>query len=148
MSACMFVKPLFCLKITYITEVVSYLLHLQELEDLPPSFLDKLFSPFTQETNHHHHHTPSTGAASTTNSSSTPQKSCMKTTLNSSNDSSDTSTQPLSPHALEISRKRKAQREKLARLQSYGRAPTLSPLPSTVSPAACKGFKPLTPHRK
>jgi hypothetical protein len=56
----------------------------------------------------------------------------------------------LSPALLKLKQKRQAQKEKLARLQSYGRAPCLSPLPTTsiISPAASKAFKPPTPSAR
>ncbi|KAL8609194.1 hypothetical protein ACOMHN_058814 [Nucella lapillus] len=129
------------------------------LEDLPPSFLDKLLSPLSQETSNHHINTTTT-TTTTTNISISSKPSAvdvyrtaryvdgsagLTVSLNTSTTAWD---QPLSPAAQEAERKRRAQREKLGRLAAYGRAPALSPLPQVMSPAASRAFKPPNPHGK
>lgn len=113
------------------------------LEDLPPSFVEKLLAPLTQEsTTDTRSHAPSKEPS--LNTSADDSFSASNTSLNTS----AACTQALSPGALDMRRKMNAQKEKLARLQSYGRLPPLSPLPCVLSPAATNAFKPPTPQRR
>ncbi|XP_076436133.1 uncharacterized protein LOC143275742 [Babylonia areolata] len=133
------------------------------LEDLPPSFLDKLPAPLSQVTSATPPHTTDSANTTTTNSvpdvSTTPNSKSVtgtgpKVSLGTTTVmvTAAAEEQALSPAQRELERKRRAQREKLGRLAAYGRAPSLSPLPlpprGPLSPAVGRAFKPPTPQRK